>query len=108
MAPFLNIATEAAKRSKHRAFFHGCVIVRAGSLVSQGANHDNVHAEIAALQKIWPNKRKGCLAVSIRVTRGGLLAEAKPCLDCQKALKENGIKKVYYSTANRTIELMKL
>jgi deoxycytidylate deaminase len=88
---------------------HACLIVRGGGILAMGYNHGSCHAETMALKQIWGNKRKGATLISIRITKGqNLLANAKPCPNCEKAIRESGIKKVYYSTEQRTMELMKL
>jgi deoxycytidylate deaminase len=108
MVPFLNIAEKVARKSSHRVFHHSAILMKGGSLIASGTNHNQTHAEVSAISKVWPNKRRGLTLISIRVTKTGLWAMAMPCLECQKVLRENGIKKVYYTTANRTMEMMKL
>lgn len=109
MAAYLKIAKRIANRSPHRSFKHCAVLMKGGSLISVGFNHGTTHAEMAALAKPWASEVKGCTMLSIRVTVGQeLLANAKPCANCEAALREIGIKKVLYSTSKRTIEEMKL
>lgn len=109
MAPYLKIAKTVANKSPHQSFKHCAVLMKGGSIVSIGYNKGTTHAEIMAINKPWASEVKGCSILSIRVTKGNnLLANAKPCDDCQKALHKAGIKKVLYSTANRVIEEMRL
>ncbi|MDE2425633.1 MAG: hypothetical protein KGO96_06970 [Elusimicrobia bacterium] len=97
-----------ARRSKHKNFYHAALLIRSGNIVGMSYNHDLRHAEIGALNQCWPSERRGCTLISIRITKGNKLASAKPCPDCLSALKENGIKKVFYSTAERTIEEIRI
>jgi len=108
MAPFLSLAKKVAKKSWHKSFFHSAVLIRGGSLIATGYNKGNRHAEMACIGKAWGSEVEGCTLLSIRVTKGGLLANGKPCFDCEQALRKAGIKKIMYSTADRTIEEMRL
>lgn len=103
----LRIASKIAKRSTHNYAFHGAVVLRGGAIVATGYNHGWNHAEINALRSLWPSKRRGTLLWSIKLTKTGRLANAKPCADCEKFARESGVKYVYYSTPNG-IERMKL
>lgn len=109
MAAYLKIAKRIANRSPHKSFKHCAILMKGGSLISVGFNKGHQHAEMAALAKPWASEVKGCTMLSIRVTVGQeLLANAKPCTNCEAALRKIGVKKVMYSTANRTIEEMRL
>lgn len=102
-----NILIAASRRSSHTHFSHGAMVVRGGRFVSVGHNHGNIHAEVAALNKLWPNKRKGTKVWSIRTTKTGKLAMAKPCDECEKYLLDNGVSTVYYSTSSGEIKMMR-
>lgn len=62
-----------------------------------GYNHDERHAEVVALSKLWPSKRKGTRVYSVRVGRNGNLTMARPCVACMKFLRANKVKEVVYT-----------
>jgi pyrimidine deaminase RibD-like protein len=104
----IRLARKLSKRAQHNFAFHAVIVKRAGAVVSTGYNHGNIHAEYAALNQLWPSERRGCRIWSIRITRGGKLAMAKPCCSCEAYLRENGIKAVWYSNGEGRMERMKL
>ncbi len=56
----------------------------------------SLHAEIRALIK---NKRADCDTLIVaRVNKEGKFLLSKPCPVCQLAIKDSGVKAVYYST----------
>jgi deoxycytidylate deaminase len=57
-------------------------------------NREYLHAEIASLVK---NRSKAESIIVIRMTSTGLVRMARPCNICSLALREAGIKFVYYS-----------
>jgi deoxycytidylate deaminase len=104
----LKLARKLAKKARHNYAFHGVIVQRGGAIVATGYNHHIIHAEQNAVNQLWPSERKGCKLWSIRVTKGGKLAMAKPCADCEEYLRRNGIKAVWYSNDAGQIERMKL
>lgn len=106
--PAFRAAMKGAQKSDHRVYFHGVAVVRGGSIVTFSSNYRRIHAEVRALSKLWPNKRKGTKVWSIRITPGGKLACAKPCSNCEKYLREQGVKSVFYTTTSGSIEEMSL
>lgn len=102
------VALKLAKKARHKTHHHACLIYRGGALVAMGVNHDTVHAEVAALNSLWPSERRGTKVISIRMTRAGKLSMAKPCEACEAYLRENGVKLVLYSTREGNMERMKL
>lgn len=106
--PAFRMALKSASSSDHRVYFHGVAVIRGGSVVSFSSNFRRTHAEVRALSKLWPNKRKGTKVWSIRLTPGGKLACAKPCNNCEKYLREQGVKSCFYTTSTGSIEEMRL
>lgn len=96
----IRMAKKVAGRSDHRNFRHGVVVMRGGSIIATGANRSFEHAEVNALKKIAPENRRGCKIISIRVTKTGKLAMAKPCPECEQYLRENGVKVVMWTDAD--------
>lgn len=102
----LLIAKTAAKaRHTHH---HVAIVVKGGAVRTVGFNHDTIHAEVAALSKLWPNQRPGCKVWSIRVRKNGTYGLARPCDDCMRFLVDNGVKVVYYSNNEGGFERLKL
>ena len=95
----IRIATRLAMKSDHQHFRHGAIVLKGGSIVATGYNKATEHAEVNALKKLDPRKRKGATIISVRVTKGGKLAMAKPCPECEKYIKESGVKSVIWSDA---------
>ena len=87
-----------AESSPHPRYRHGAIALRSGSVVGKGYNHHGVHAEHSCLSGIWPNKRKGLIVWVGRITKAGNWADSKPCEGCKEKLREDGIRKVIYST----------
>lgn len=108
MLPFLALAARTAKRSTHTSYTHAAIVVRGGAIVAVGFNSAMGHAEVRALRKLWPSKRAGVRVYSLRFTRTGRLAMAKPCAMCDAYMRGAGVKSVAWSTASGTIERMRL
>jgi deoxycytidylate deaminase len=104
----LRIARKLAQKSSHSWALHSAIVMRGGSVLSTGYNKDCRHAEVSALNKIWPNKRAGARLFSFRITPGGKWACAKPCPDCMKVIKASGIKDVWYTDREGKIQKMKV
>lgn len=101
-------AMKLAEKASHTFAFHGVIVTKGGAVKAMGYNHHRIHAEINALKQLWPSERKGTRVLSIRVSRTGTLAMAKPCPACMEFMREHGIKQVWYSTSEGQIERMKL
>jgi pyrimidine deaminase RibD-like protein len=106
------ISLETLKRkaqcSRHKQHHHVAVLTRGGAVVAIGYNHEETHAEAMALGKVWPNRRRGLVLWSFRLTKAGKLAMAMPCPKCQEMLIEAGVKTVRYSDSDGSIKTMKL
>lgn len=93
---------------------HGAVIVKNGKTVAVGVNVDvnfnrivtdpktqaSIHAEVAALNSAKKMDLTGATIYVARTNRTGKPLMSKPCPRCQEAIKEAGIKKVYYTIDN--------
>lgn len=101
---YLKIAARIAKRGENsRSFFLGCVGIRAsdGTLIYSNngktdAPQRTSHAEYRASRKLTP----GSTLYVARILRSSEFAMARPCWNCMKALKDRGIKNVYYTISN--------
>jgi len=109
----MTLAVSTAEKSNHDKWKLGSVIWRGGSVISTGFNRVKndpaivedekyfqctIHAEVDALRNA--GETSGAKLFVARVTKGGNLALAKPCNRCMKAIKEHGIKRVYYTDSN--------
>lgn len=97
MTVWLKLAYKISKRSKHPKQRLGAVIVRGGSVLSVAENSPRWgrHAEIRALAAC--SDATGATLVVVRSTGSGL---AKPCELCSQAIRQAGITRVVYSTAD--------
>jgi deoxycytidylate deaminase len=101
-------AKAVAKQSNHKFAHHAVFVMRGGNMLAHGHNRDTRHAEVNALNKLWPNKRKGTTVISVRYTRSGYMACAKPCPKCEEYLRKSGVKTVYYSDDNGEMQKMRM
>lgn len=89
---------------------HSCLILRKGKIVSEGYNYHiqslchkfSLHAEIVALAGIknmpkWWLKECNMFVFRISNTEKNTFKMSKPCPDCQHAIIEAGIGKVFYT-----------
>lgn len=104
----MNIIHKNLRRSRHWQHKHVAVLTRGGAIVAIGTNHDTIHAEVAAMNQIWPNKRSGLTLWSFRMTKAGQLAMALPCSKCQEILYKNGITKIHYSDQSGQMRSIRL
>lgn len=88
------LARKIAARSPHPLHRHATIVIRGGAVISTGYNHDGIHAEIVALNKLWPSKRRGVTIVNIRITRAGSIGNSAPCEACAERIKRDGVRKV--------------
>ena len=105
---YFQIAADVAKKSTMTQK-HGCVIVHRKNVLSTGYNISScnkpgvsLHAEVNAIIKIkhLANILPECDLYIVRigqVSMGCPLKYSKPCSKCSDFIKENKIKKVYYS-----------
>ncbi len=100
--PGLQAAKKLAKKStrKHQ---HVALVFKGGALLATGYNYNQTHAEVAALKKLWPSKRRGTTVVSLRFSKDGALKDATPCKNCWLFMVEAGVTKVYASNASGII-----
>lgn len=106
---FFDLARRVSKNSNHHQHKIGVAIVNKNSVISLGFNklqthprskhpYKSLHAEVHSLIGLAYNELKGCHAYVYRERKDGTPALSKPCPSCHMALKEAGIKKIYYST----------
>lgn len=98
---------EALKGSKfgniHR---HGAVILAGNRILSKACNNYKnwCHAEVRAIKRIPRQIRhRATTLIVVRAARGKKYGLSRPCPDCQKAIRQTNIKKIYYTTDNGTL-----
>lgn len=101
------IAHKQASKSDHN-FRHGAVVMRGGKILATGYNHHGLHAEVVALQKLWPSERRGTKVISVRVGKSGRLTMGKPCPKCEAYMREYGVHTVVYSDNDSKLCTMRL
>ena len=105
---FKSLAMKLCGKSNHKQHYHSAIVVYGGAIVATGHNFNNIHAEVNALKKLWPDHRKGVKVYSFRFSKSGTWRMAKPCLKCEQYLRENGVRTVYYTTETGDMKRMKL
>ena len=92
---------------------HGAVLMAGGRVLSVGINTNkndpyyigedqldkSIHAEIQALRAHGSKVKNGTIYIA-RLGKRDIPLMSKPCDNCQKALKEAGVKKVVYTIDN--------
>jgi len=104
----LNRARRLAAQSPQH-FKHAAIVFRGGAIIAEAHNDGKHHAEVRALQhaRIWTHAR-GLTVLSVRVTKRGLLRNARPCENCLRYMHDNGVATVLYSTDEGEIKRLRL
>ena len=89
---------------------HGAIVVKGGRILGKGFNeyrnepqdwmpveNVSIHAEIAAMSGIAPDKLKGATVYVARRGRCNVHACSRPCPRCYDALVKAGVKKIIYT-----------
>ena len=114
----LRMAAKAAEQSGHCTFRHGAVLIRGGSIINVAANSDNHtsfgqrfrtapgrathHAELACVLGIDRSSTQGATMYVARINKKGRWKMSKPCSMCHEAMKFVGIKRVVYTTGDKS------
>jgi len=109
----INYAKKLAKKSNLKYYWHGCIIVMNGKIISCGFNrifnNRRIHAEADAVSKLncLPNKilhRCELYVIKIpsdlsdyRINANNILRNSKPCDRCRQIIINKRINRVYYS-----------
>lgn len=64
-----------------------------------GYRFNSIHSELQAIKRFPfpPSKLTRCTIVNVRVMANGNFGMSKPCINCQKLLKDFGLRTVYYT-----------
>lgn len=97
---YLSVAANMARKKKdQRTFFLGAVGIRKDGAFVQSFNAPSFHptpcghAETRLARKL----DRGAIVYVARVRADGSFGNAKPCANCEKVLRQKGVKKIYYS-----------
>jgi deoxycytidylate deaminase len=102
------IAKKIAQKSNSK-FRLGCVLVKKGRIISIGWNNmvktnpkcktygNFIHSELHCLLNTEYSKTRGSIVYIYRETKGGELAQSRPCPVCYEALRIAGVKKIRYT-----------
>jgi len=110
-----NVAKRLSQKSNHPSHKLGCVIFNKKILIGFGynqvkthpkskTNYSNIHAEFHSILGVNPSDLRNASAFVYRETVKGTIGMAKPCPICKKLLFGAGIKEVYYTTQNGSID----
>ncbi len=122
---YFSLAKNIADNSPYGKIRHGAVLVKGGSVINAAFNKDNytsfgtrfrekhrgpatVHAEIGCVLGLARTVTTGSDLYVCRINRNGEFRNSKPCAMCHEALRHVGIKRVFYTTNDDTIEMYKL
>jgi tRNA(Arg) A34 adenosine deaminase TadA len=118
-------AKNIAHSSDYGKIRHGAILVKGGSVLNSSYNKENyssfgkrfrspsrghatVHAELGVILGMPRSVTTGADVYVCRINRKGEFRNSKPCAMCHAALKHVGVKRVYYTTSNNTVEMYKL
>jgi len=102
MPKFISLAKKKAEKSD-QYFRHCCVVWKGGRIVDWGVNTLGCHAEEDVLQRFTAERLNRAKFLSIRITRTGRLAMAKPCEKCAELLRAYKMTG-WYSTSDGSLE----
>lgn len=120
---FFKLASSFSKQSTYPRVHIGAVIVMGRRVISHGANHwrthtkqkkyasyryecpecvrdeaGHIHAEMDAIIRAGKKNLQGSSIFVYREDLKGEIADCKPCGACMRAIKDAGIKRVYYTS----------
>jgi tRNA(Arg) A34 adenosine deaminase TadA len=104
-----NIAV-STKNNDIRTFLIGAIGIREDGIIVSSRNISSrdrckhAHAETRLVKKLGKNS----YVFVARVTRIGNIGLAKPCINCEIALRNKGVKKVYYTIDNKNFGILDL
>ena len=122
---YFDLGRNIAHNSPYGKIRHGALLVKGGSVRNVSFNKENyssfgtrfrnpnrghatVHAELGCILGMPRNVTSGADIYVCRINRAGEFRNSKPCAMCHAALKHVGVKRVYYTTNDNTVEMYKL
>lgn len=117
------VALTMARKSQYKTFKVGACLARGRRIISAGYNQSKtnpltlrlqnklimgLHAEMHACLGVDPKSLKGASIYVVRIRRSATIGLAKPCKECQRFLREVGVKKAYYTETGGDLSSFKL
>lgn len=107
---YILLALKEAKRNIRYQHNIGAVLVRGGSVLSKASNiyENGLHAEMRCILGSKSDKQGSIMYVA-RHMRSQIFGMAKPCSQCEKLIRDSGIKMVVFTTNDiNNIQIWKL
>jgi len=117
MHRYLKLAARYAYRDDMRNHCVGAVAVRSDGKLVHARNSPVIETSLTQFTRIRLSHAECRLALKLdvnaivyvaRVTKDGKFALAKPCRMCQDALRQRGVKIVYYTVSDNECNVMHL
>jgi tRNA(Arg) A34 adenosine deaminase TadA len=122
---YFSLARNVAFNSDYGKIRHGALLVKGGSVINTCWNkdkfcsfgsrfrdpdrgHATIHAELGCILGMPRSVTIGADIYVCRINKRGQFRNSKPCAMCHAALKHVGVKRVFYTTGDNTIEMYKL
>tara|TARA_Y100000590_G_C15156951_1_gene802079 strand:+ start:193 stop:633 length:441 start_codon:yes stop_codon:yes gene_type:complete len=122
---YFDLARNVAFNSEYGKIRHGALLVKGGSVINTCCNkdkfcsfgtrfrdpdrgHATIHAELGCVLGMPRSVTTGADIYVCRINKQGQFRNSKPCAMCHEVLRHVGIKRVYYTTGDNSIEMYKL
>ena len=122
---YFDLAKNVAFSSVYGKIRHGAILVKGGPVINTCYNkdkfcsfgsrfrdpsrgHATIHAELGCILGIPRAVTSGADVYVCRINKHGEFRNSKPCAMCHEVMKHVGIKRVYYTTSEGTVEMYKL
>jgi len=122
---YFSLARNVAFNSIYGKIRHGALLIKGGSVINTCYNKDKfcsfgtrfrdpdrgyatIHAELGCVLGMPRSVTTGADVYVCRINKQGIFRNSKPCAMCHEVLKHVGIKRVFYTTGDNTIEMYKL
>ena len=122
---YFELAKNVAFNSGYGKLRHGAVLVKGGSIINTCFNKDKfcsfgskfrhrdrgpatIHAELGCILGLSRDVTVGADIFVCRINKAGEFRNSKPCVMCHEVMKHVGIKRVYYTTNEGSVEMYKL
>ena len=120
-----DLARNVAFSSVYGKIRHGALLTKGGSVINTCYNkdkicsfgarfrdpargHATIHAELGCVLGLPRTVTNGADIYVCRINKHGEFRNSKPCAMCHEVMRYVGVKRVYYTTGEGTIEMYKL
>lgn len=76
--------------------------------VARHCEYPYLHAEMAAILAAGLDNCQGSVLACVRLRKDGTYGMARPCANCLNMIRAVKIKKVFYTTNQQTVEVLRL